>query len=441
VRPATRYAKSGDVSIAYQVVGDGPIDLIVVPGWISHLDLHWEMLGFEEWVRRLARFCRVILFDKRGCGLSDRDVGDSTLEERMDDLRAVLDAVRSERTAVLGFSEGGSLAMVFSATCPERVTHLVLFGTFPRTAEAPDFPEGARASAAIEEMRRIVEHHWGEGRTIESIAPSLAHIERARELMGRFERAALSPRAARTHLRWVAEIDTRSVARALRVPALVMHRAGDRLVPAAGGRWLGRNIPGARHLELPGDDHAPWTSDDGRITDEIQEFLTGSRAPVEFDRVLATVLFTDIVGSSERASALGDRAWRELLERHHALVRRELERFRGHERDTSGDGFFATFDGPARAVHCAKSICREVQSLGLQVRAGVHTGECERSGEKITGIAVHTGARVMAEAAPGEVLVSSTVKDLVSGSGLAFRDRGARALKGIPGEWSLFAAA
>jgi len=440
MRPKTRYAKSGDVSIAYQVVGDGPLDLIVVPGWMSHLDLHWEMLGFGAWVQRLTRFSRVILFDKRGAGLSDRDVGDSTLEERMDDLRAVLDAVGSERTAVLGFSEGGSLAMVFAATHPERVTHLVLFGAFPRSAEASDFPKGAEAGERVAALLRIVDESWGEGLTLDSISPSLAHIERAREFMGRFERASLSPRAARTHLRWIAEIDTRAVARSLRVPTLVMHDAGDLLIPVDGGRWLGRNIPGARYVELPGDDHAPWTGDDGRMTDEIQEFLTGSRPPAEADRVLATVLFTDIVGSSERAAALGDRAWRDLLERHHAMVREELERHRGQERDTAGDGVFATFDGPARAVHCAKSICRGVQSLGIQVRAGVHTGECERAGEKVTGIAVHTGARVMAEAAPGEVLVSSTVKDLVCGSGLVFRNRGAHILKGIPGEWSLFAA-
>jgi class 3 adenylate cyclase len=441
LRPRTRYAKSGDVSIAYQVVGDGPLDLIVVPGWISHLDLHWEMLGFEDWVRRLTRFCRLILFDKRGSGLSDRDVGDSTLEERMDDLRAVLDAVGSERSAVLGFSEGGPLAMVFAASCPERVHALVLFGTFTSTREAPDFPEGAELAISVEGLSQAVEHAWGEGTTLAQISPSLKDVPAAREFMGRFERAGLSPRAARTHLDWIRSIDTRSVAENLHVPTLVAHRADDKLIPVAGGRWLGSHIPGARYVELPGDDHAPWSGDATTLVDAMQEFLTGSRGPVDVDRVLATVLFTDIVGSTERAVALGDRAWHEVLDRHHALVRDEIRRHRGDEQDTAGDGFFATFDGPARAVHCAARIRDAVRSLDLEVRAGVHTGECERLDDKVAGIAVHTGARVMAAAAPGEVLVSSTVKDLVAGSGLRFAERGARTLKGIPGEWNLFAVA
>ncbi len=440
-RPQTRYAKSGDIHIAYQVVGGGPLDLIVVPGWISHLDLHWEMLGFEEWIRSLTRFCRVILFDKRGTGLSDRDVGDSALEERMDDLRAVLDAAGSERPAVFGFSEGGALAMVFAATYPERVRALVLFGAFPRMTAAEDFPEGTLLTERIAGVRRAVEDAWGEGTTIDSIAPSLAGVAAAREWMGRYERASVSPNAARHHLRWLAEIDTREVARNLHVPMLVAHRAGDRLIPVEAGRWLGRNIPGARYVELAGDDHSPSAEGGAQLVDELQEFLTGSRGEVDADRVLATVLFTDIVGSTERAVELGDRGWRELLARHHALVRDRIRRYRGAEQDTAGDGFFASFDGPARAVRCAVEICEGVRGLGIEVRAGVHTGECERSGEKLSGIAVHTGARVMAEAAPGEVLVSSTVRDLVSGSGLAFTERGRRALKGIPGEWSLFAVA
>jgi len=439
-RPKTHYAKSGDVHIAYQVVGEGPLDLIVAPGWISHLDLHWEMLGFEAWVKRLSRFCRLILFDKRGTGVSDRDVVDSTLEERMDDLRAVLDAVGSTRTAVLGFSEGGSLAMVFAASYPERVQALLLFGTFARVSEAPDYPEGAGFGERMAHLRDLVENHWGEGGMLEVTTPSLSGVAQAREFMERFERATIGPRAALRYLGWIGELDTRPVARGLHVPTLVLHRTDDALIPAAGGRWLGRNIPGARYVELTGDDHAPWSGDTARLVDEMQEFLTGSRAPVEVDRVLATVLFTDIVGATERAVALGDRAWRQLIARHHAAVRAQLARYRGEEQDTAGDGFFATFDGPARAVQCAKSICHELRALGLEVRAGVHTGECERAGEKAAGIAVHTGARVMAEAAPGEVWVSSTVKDLVAGSGLVFSERGVRKLKGIPGDWSLFAA-
>jgi pimeloyl-ACP methyl ester carboxylesterase len=440
-RPRTCYARSGDVNIAYQVMGDGPLDLIVVPGWLSNVDMHWQMLGYEEWVARMTSFCRLIVFDKRGSGLSDRDVDDSTLEERMDDLRAVLDAVGSERAAVLGFSEGGSLAMLFAASYPERVHALVLFGTFPCMHVAPDFPEGEHLSVALDEMVRIAENEWGEGKTLARITPSLAHAPAAVEFMGRYERAVLSPRAARASLRWISEIDTRAVACNLHVPTLVMHRSDDKLVSVLAGRWLGKNIPGARFVELPGDDHTPWLGDLHLVADEIEEFLTGSRGQSEIDRVLATVLFTDIVGSTERAAALGDRGWQELLRRHHGLVRDELRRYRGVEQNTMGDGFFATFDGPARAVRCARRISEAVREIGLEVRVGVHTGECERAGEKLAGIAVHIGARVMAQAQPGEVLVSSTVRDLVAGSGLSFAERGAHRLKGIPEEWNLYAAA
>lgn len=440
-RPRTRYAKSGDINIAYQVMGEGPLDLVVVPGWISNLDMHWQMLGYEAWVRRMTSFCRLIVFDKRGSGLSDRDVGDSTLEERMDDLRAVLDAVGSERAAVLGFSEGGSLAMLFAATYPERVQALVLFGTFPRTIEAPDFPEGRLISERVNEFARIAEAKWGEGQTLGSISPSLANVAAAVEFMGRFESASLSPRAALAILKWISDIDTRSVARSLHVPTLVMHRSEDQLIPVAGGRWLRDNIPGARFVELPGNDHAPWSGDLQLFGAELEEFLTGSRGEAELDRVLATVLFTDIVGSTERAVGLGDRRWQELLGHHNALVRDELRRYRGVEQDTAGDGFFATFDGPARAVRCAQSVCEAVGRLGIKLRAGVHTGECERAAEKMGGIAVNICARVMAQAQPGEVLVSSTVRDLVSGSGLTFTERGAHKLNGVPGTWNLYAVA
>lgn len=437
--PRTLYAKSGDISIAYQVIGGGSLDLILVPGWISNVDMHWEILGYEAWAERMASFCRLIVFDKRGSGLSDRDVGNSTLEERMDDLRAVLDAVGSERAAVLGFSEGGSLAMLFAASAPERVQALVLFGAFPRASAAPDFQEGGRIAKSIEDMNRAVEQ-WGEGSTLERLSPSLAKVPAAVEFMGRLERASLSPRAARTHLTWISEIDTRSIARCLRVPTMVMHRSHDQLIDVSGGRWLGNNIPNARFVELPGDDHAPWSGDFRLFAEELEQFLTGSRGVPDVDRILATVLFTDIVGSTERAVDLGDQSWQELLRRHHGLVRAELRRYRGVEQDTAGDGFFAAFDGPARAVRCAQGIRESVRGLGLEVRAGVHTGECERTAEKLGGIAVHTGARVMSQAQPGEVLVSSMVKDLVAGSGLTFSERGAHQLRGIPGEWILFAA-
>ena len=440
-RPRTCYAKSGDISIAYQVTGNGLLDLIVVPGFMSNVDMHWQMLGYESWVARLTSFCRLIVFDKRGTGLSDRDVGESTLEERMDDLRAVLDAAGSERAAVLGFSEGGSLAMLFAASYPERVHALVLFGTFPRNQVAPDFPEGEYIRARLNEVVRIADKEWGEGKTLSLISPSLAHVPAAVQFMGRFERASLSPRAARAGLKWISEIDVRRIACNLHVPTLVMHRADDQLVPVVGGRWLGNNIPGARFVELPGNDHAPWSGDIQLLAEEVEEFLTGSRGPSDIDRVLATVLFTDIVGSTERAVDLGDRGWQELLRRHHGLVRDELRRYRGVEQDTAGDGFFATFDGPARAVRCAQRICEVVRDVGLDVRAGVHTGECERTGEKLGGIAVHIGARVVAQAQPGEVLVSSTVKDLVAGSGLRFTERGVHRLRGVPGEWKLYAAA
>ncbi len=439
MQPDTRYALSGDVNIAYQVVGSGPLDLVLVPGWVSHLDLLWEDPAATEWVRRLKTFSRVILFDKRGTGLSDLDVGESTLEDRMDDLRAVLDAAGSDRAALFGLSEGGPLAMLFAATYPERARELVLCATFARATEAPDYPEGVAMRAALDHLRHAVEHAWGRGTTLAVIAPSLKDDERVRSAFARFERAAVSPRAGRAHLSWIYDIDVRPVARALQVPTLILHRVGDRLVPVVSGRWLARNVPGARFVELPGDEHAPWLGDTSRLVDEMQQFLTGSRAPVATERVLATVLFTDIVGSTERAVALGDCRWGDLRERHHALVRRELALYRGREIETAGDSFLATFDGPARAIRCACDVRDIVRQLGLSIRAGVHTGECELTDDKIGGIAVHIGARVVALAGPDEVLVSSTVKDLVAGSGLRFTDRGSQTLKGVPGEWRLYA--
>jgi class 3 adenylate cyclase len=441
MRPETRYAKSADINIAYQVVGDGPFDLVVVPGWISNVDFAWEDPLYGEWVRQLTAFSRVILFDKRGTGLSDRDVGDSTLEDRMDDLRAVLQAAGSEKAAVMGFSEGGALSMLFAATYPERVLALVLYATFACAREAPDYPAGGLLRRNVEVMRRRLLDAWGQGTTIEFMAPRLKDFPYARQFMGRYERMCVSPRAGRAHLGWVSEIDVRPIARTLHLPTLVLHRTDDALVPVGMGRALAGDIPGARYIELPGDEHPPWIGDAAALVAEIQQFLTGSRVSVEVERVLATVLFTDIVGSTERAVALGDRAWRDLLDRHHTIVRQEIERHRGREIDTSGDGFLAAFDGPARAIRCARGIRDAVRSLGMEIRAGLHTGECERVGDKIAGIAVHTGARVMAKAGPGEVLVSSTVKDLVAGSGLNFRDHGTHTLKGIPGEWRLFEVA
>lgn len=437
-RPQTHYAKSGDINIAYQVIGQGPIDLVVAPGWISNIDIHWDMPGYETWIGRLTSFCRVIVFDKRGSGLSDRDVGDSALEDRADDLRAVMDAADSKQAVVLGFCEGGSLAKLFAAREPERVLALILFGTFPSTREAVDFPEGKAIAEGMNYLVRSVKEAWGKGESLNLILPARAKIPAAREFMGRFERASLSPQAALRHLEWIAEIDTREVARRLQVPTIVMHRRDDKLVSVTSGRWLANHIPGARLMELPGDEHAPWSGDLGYI-DALEEFLLGTRHEGNFNRVLATVLFTDIVNSTEHAAKLGDHAWHRLLAKHHERVREQLQRHRGTEQDTAGDGFFVTFDGPARAVSCAKHICQSVSELGLQVRAGLHTGECERTAEKVGGLTVYAGARVMSKAEPGEILVSRTVKDLTAGAGLHFVDRGIHSLKGLPGKWDLFA--
>jgi pimeloyl-ACP methyl ester carboxylesterase len=439
--PEIRFAKSGDVNIAYQVVGDGPLDLVLVHGWVQSFDPGWEIEPIERFYRRLASFSRLILFDKRGTGLSDRVPPDAlpTLETRMDDMRAVMDEVGVQRAAVLGHSEGGSMCALFAATYPERTQALVMSGSAARTRWAPDYPIGATDDAIIELETAILEN-WGVEvirSLLRQMGPSIADDE---ELVQAHTRAALraaSPAAAAALTRMSAMIDIRHVLPAIRVPTLVLHRADEVLAEAS--RYVGERIPGARVVELPGGDHMPWLGDQDAALDEIEEFLTGVRPHPALDRVLATVLFTDIVGSTELAADLGDRRWRELLEQHNALVRRELGRFRGRELNTAGDGFLATFDGPGRAVVCAVSIRDRARALGLQIRFGLHTGELELAGSDVRGIAVHTGARVAAKAEPGEVLASSTVKDLVAGSGLEFEDRGSHELKGVPGEWRLYA--
>jgi pimeloyl-ACP methyl ester carboxylesterase/class 3 adenylate cyclase len=438
--PQTRYARSGDVSIAYQVVGDGPIDLVLVPGWLSNIDVFWEEPRLARLLARLASFSRLILFDKRGTGLSDRVSDMPSLEVRMDDVRAVMDTVGSPRAALFGYSEGGAMCVLFAATYPDRASALILGGAFARRTTAPDYPWGPTAEQQLAFIDQM-EHDWGGSVGIDARAPSLAHDERYRHWWARWLRSSASPAAAATLMRMNMEIDVRHVLPAVRVPTLVLHSINDRLIEIGAARYMAERIPGAKLIELPGIDHIPWGCDSDRIVDEIGEFLTGTRPGAEPDRVLATVLFTDIVGATEHAARVGDRSWHDLLDSHHALVRRELEHFRGREIDTAGDGFLATFDGPARAVRCACAISKGVRALGLEIRAGLHTGECERMGDKLGGIAVHTGARVAAEARTGEVLVSSTVKDLVAGSGLVFQDRGVQSLKGIPGEWRLFAVA
>jgi pimeloyl-ACP methyl ester carboxylesterase len=442
--PETRYARSGDVNIAYQVTGEGPLDLVYVPGWVSNVELMWEEPAMAHFLERLTSFSRLILFDKRGTGLSDRVSNDQlpTLEQRMDDVRAVLEAVGSERAALFGHSEGGNMCALFAATYPERTAALVTLGSFAKRRDPDDDYPGAPTAENREETVADVERNWGHLRPedVEYYAPSHAGDEQFVRNLEQYLRRGASPGAAAALLRMNSYIDIREVLPTIRVPTLVLHRTGDHDVNVAEGRYLASRVPGATFVELPGDDHWISAGDVDAIADEIEEFVTGTRPIPEPDRVLATVLFTDIVGSSVRAAELGDRRWHELLEQHHAVVRGELARARGREIDTAGDGFFAAFDGPARAVRCAKSIVDSVHDLGIDVRSGLHTGECGLVDGKVAGIAVHTGARVASHAGPGEVLVSSTVKDLVAGSGLAFEDRGVHELKGIPGEWRLYAA-
>jgi class 3 adenylate cyclase len=446
MQPETRYAKSGDVNIAYQVVGEGPFDLVYVPGWVSHLDLNWDSPGLARFLERLASFSRLILFDKRGTGLSDRvPLNDlPTLEQRMDDVRAVMDAAGSEQASLLGVSEGGPMSALFAATYPERVRSLVMYGTYARGLPEGDYPwattRWVTSPEDLEAMHEVLEKIWGEPHDLLGLwGPGVAEDERYKRWWARYLRASASPAAAVALSRMNHQVDIRHVLPAIHAPTLLVHRAQDSLVVAEGSRYMADRIPDARYVELPGEDHLWFFGDQDLLIDEVEQFLTGTQRAPEPDRVLATVLFTDIVGSTERASQLGDRRWRELLANHETIVRAQLERFRGREVQMLGDGVLATFDGPARGIRCARTICDEVRSLGIEVRAGLHTGECEMRNGDIAGIAVHTGARVSAKASAGEVLVSSTVKDLVAGSGIEFSDRGVHSLKGVPGEWRLFA--
>jgi len=439
----TRYAKSGDASIAYQVVGDGPIDLVLVLGFATHLELQWESPPFARFFERIGSFSRLIIFDKRGTGLSDPVTEVPTLELRIDDVRAVMDAAESERAVLFGISEGGPMSVLFAATHPDRVNALVLYGAMGRTTEAPDYPWAAPAEALRESAAEFIAPYWGqqpEG-MVELFAPSFAGDPQEVELTARLERSAASPAMVQQIFEMFLDIDVRAVLPTIHVPTLVLHRHGDRVVNRRAGEELAARIPHARYVELQGIDHLPWAGDSEAVLGEVEEFLTGARSVAEPDRVLATVMFTDIVGSTERAGELGDARWRELLSAHQAAVRRELMLFRGREVKALGDGYLATFDGPARAIRCGCAIAEGARSIGLEVRIGLHCGEVEVMGEDVGGIAVHIAARVGALAAEGEVLVTSTVKDLVAGSGIGFVDRGAKHLKGIPDEWRLFAAA
>jgi class 3 adenylate cyclase len=439
MQPDTKYAKSGDVRVAYQVTGEGPVDLVLAPGTASHLDLDWEWPEKASFLERLGSFCRLIRFDKRGTGLSDRPTDAATLEERMDDIRAVMDAAGSARAVIFGYSEGANLAALFAATYPRRTRALLLWGAQARWVRADDYPWGPTREEADQEIAYLAEN----GVTVDyltgpgaGIPKDLTHVR----FFMRYLKAAASPSALAALERMLCLIDMRDILPSVRVPAVVMNRTGDPVANVEAARDLAARIPGARFVELPGETHpffaGPAT---GEILAEIEAFVTGVRPPPAADRVLATVLFTDIVGSTQKLGAIGDHRWRQLLDSHHARVRQLLERYAGTEVNTAGDGFFATFDGPTRAVRCACAIGEAVGELGLEIRAGLHTGEIERRGSKVTGIAVHVGARVAALAQPGEVLVTSTVKQLVPGSGIDFADRGAHTLKGVADQWQLFA--
>jgi class 3 adenylate cyclase len=433
------YARSGDVHIAYRVFGDRPQDLVLIPGTLSHVELYWDFPLNQYLLKRLTSFARVIVFDKRGQGLSDR-VAEQTLEERIGDVRAVMDAAGSARATIFGWSEGGPMSLMFSAAYPERTAALVLCGSFacmqaePWVVNTEDWAQ----------FLGLVETRWGQGVLVPFNAPSRRDDEAFVQWFGRLERASASPGSIVALMRANYDIDVRHALPAIQAPTLVLHRAGDKTIPVESGRDLARRIAGAKYVELPGDDHLLQAFDQTTLDlliDEIEELMTGARTGPEPDRVLVTVLFTDIVSSTERAAAVGDRRWRDLLDAYLGAVRRQLERFRGREIDVAGDGVFAIFDGPARAIRCASAIRDTVGQMGLEVRTGLHTGECEVAGSKVSGIAVHTGARIATAAAPQEILVSGTVRDLVAGSGIAFQDRGSHLLKGVPGDWRLFAVA
>jgi pimeloyl-ACP methyl ester carboxylesterase len=437
VESKTLYAKSGDVHIAYRVFGDGPRDIILIPGTVSHVELYWELPANQYMLKRLSSFARVIVFDKRGQGLSDR-VGEQTLEERSGDVIAVLDAVGSDRAAIYGWSEGGAMSLMTAASYPERISALVLVGSYASMQAEP----WSLPREQFDALLQGAETGWGKGILVPLNAPSRAGDKDFVKWWAQLERAAASPGAILALLRANYDIDVRHILPSITVPTLIFHREHDSQVPVRAGRYLAEHIPGARWIELPGEDHLIQTLDQevlDKLLDEVEEFITGTRQRPEPDRVLATLLMNDIVSSTERAVEVGDSRWNELLTQYYATVRKELAAFHGQEVATTGDGVLATFDGPARAIRCACSIRERVRHLGLRIRTGLHTGECERIDNGIGGIAVHIASRVAAAAGADEVLVSSTVKDLVAGSQLVFDDRGTRQLKGVPGEWRLFA--
>ncbi len=438
--PATAYAKTRDgLHIAYQVVGDGPMDLVFIPWWWSHVEAQWDDPSIAAFLERLAAFSRLIIFDQRGTGMSDPVPLDRLprLEEWTDDVEAVLDAAGSERAAVVGHGDGGLVATFFAVSRPERTRALVLIDAYARLA-ADEGYEGVEQET-LDNMMRAFEDVWGTGEIIGLIAPSRWTDSAFRDRLARIERLSVSPGAAAAIQVMIGHLDTRALLPSVAAPSLVIHHAKNGFMWVGFGRYLAEHIPNARYVELPGADHLYWAGDTEPTLTEVEQFLTGAPAASRVDRVLATVLFTDIVASTDRLAAVGDRRWRETLDLHDRIVRQQLDRYRGREVKSTGDGFLATFDGPARAIACAHAIIDGLRRQGVDVRAGLHTGEIDQRGSDIGGLAVHIAARVMEHAAGGETWVSSTVRDLVAGSGIAFSDRGEYELKGVPGEWRLFA--
>jgi pimeloyl-ACP methyl ester carboxylesterase len=436
--PETRYARAGGISIAYQVIGDGPLDLVHIPSWITNVEENWNEPGYARFLRRLASFARLILFDKRGTGLSDRVEAMPTLEERIEDVQAVMAAVGSREAALFGSTEGSAMCALYAATYPERTRALVMYGAYAKRIRSTDYPWGP-TMAEREVFYDTFMREWGGPTVLDLLARSMKDDARFRQWWAGYLRRSASPGAAIALTKMNTAIDIRHVLPMIRVPTLVVHRTDDPLCPVEGARYIAANIPGARYVEVPGGDHMPFVGDIDTLLDPVEEFLTGAPPAVELDRVLTTILMVDIVDSTGRASALGDVRWHRLLDSWRMLVRQQLRRFRGEERNVTGDGFVATFDGPGRAIHCACAIAGAAESLGIEARAGLHTGECALSGSELDGIAVHIAARAMAFAAGSEVMVTSTVRELVAGSNIAFRDRGRHTLKGIPGIWQLHA--
>jgi class 3 adenylate cyclase len=436
----TQYARAGQSYIAYQIVGDGPFDLLFFPEWLNHVELQWEEPRHERFLNTLTSFSRLILFNPRGMGASDPlPAGETpTAEMWVDDLRTVLDAAGSKRPAIFGAGAGGAICMLFAATDPDRVRSLVLCNTCASATRAPDYPIGL-PDEVLEQIERTTTEHWGQADQLPFWAPAEASDERLRSWFGRYERSSASPGMALAVIKMMLDLDVRPALSAIQAPTLVLHRSGDHMMTVEFGRYIAEHVAGSIYKELSGEEHAYWAGDSQAILDEVEEFLTGTRGAGPPDRILVTVLFTDIVGSTATAAKVGDRRWKDLLREHEAIVRQELGRFRGREIATAGDGFLATFDGPARAIKCARAVRDAVRGTGIEIRAGLHTGEVELHGDNVAGIAVHLGARVAGAAGPGEIFVSRTVVDLVAGSGLEFEDRGTHELKGVPGSWRLFA--